>query len=214
MQPADTAREVEVWVDRGNARPVPITQDFALPEWFVATVVPPEHELPICHFKVVVEHRRPVCDELRFERKPGSPALDGALLRRVPIADYVRRVVDEAGYAVVSRAEAERGVTIGGEQYPYPNLQPLDDERVVYPINGITRTPQYKTRPARVNTPEHLAEVADVYRRACARREPPTQAVMVEWATTRSTASRWIRRARDVGELGPAQPRKVGEVAQ
>ena len=58
-----------------------------------------------------------------------------------------------------------------------------------------------------------LLEVADVYRSAHARREPPTKAVMGEWHVSRSTASRWIKRARNAGHLGPARPRMAGERA-
>jgi hypothetical protein len=36
---------------------------------------------------------------------------------------------------------------------------------------------------------------------------------MVEWNVSRSTASRWIKRARDAGYLGAARPRMAGEIS-
>lgn len=58
--------------------------------------------------------------------------------------------------------------------------------------------------------PRKSTEVARIYLAAYAAGEPPTQAVMREWACSRSTASRLVRSAREAGCLGPAVPRVAG----
>jgi hypothetical protein len=60
-------------------------------------------------------------------------------------------------------------------------------------------------------TRDLLQEVADVYRRAHERGDPPTQAVADHFPTPRSTAAKWVQRAREEGFLGKTEERRAGE---
>ena len=51
--------------------------------------------------------------------------------------------------------------------------------------------------------PEHFVEVAAVYRDAYRFRRPPTQAVADHWTVSKSTAAKWVAKARDRGLLPP-----------
>ena len=57
---------------------------------------------------------------------------------------------------------------------------------------------------------EDLRTVAALYQVAYATGQAPTKLVMNRLDLPRSTASRWVRMARDRGLLGPATPRKAG----
>lgn len=59
-----------------------------------------------------------------------------------------------------------------------------------------------------------LERVAAVYRRAVAAGEPPSAAIASEFGITRSTARKWVQRARERGLLGPALGRRVGEASR
>ena len=200
------------WV-RDGADLVRIGEQYALPVRFEATITPRSVEFPACRLRVVVENGRPVCEGLELKRQPAGPPVSGDALRRVPVAAYVARAVDEVGYWVVP-ADPPPTVTFDGEAVPLPSI-PLDDENVAVPMGGIGRTAEYRAvtraprRQGRV-TDEKLREVADVYRRANATGHP-TKAVMEEWHVERATASRWVRRAREAGFLGAARPRMAGE---
>jgi hypothetical protein len=60
-------------------------------------------------------------------------------------------------------------------------------------------------------TDEHLRRVAALYRAALERGDPPTQTVGDEMHAGRSTAARWVAKARERGLLGEALPGKAGE---
>lgn len=66
-------------------------------------------------------------------------------------------------------------------------------------------------RRRRIITAELLAEVAEVYRSAMKDGRPPTAAVQEHFTVSHSTAARWVREARQQGQLGPAQGPKPGE---
>jgi hypothetical protein len=59
--------------------------------------------------------------------------------------------------------------------------------------------------------PEVLEVVAAAYRIAYLLRDPPTAMVATLFNLPRSTAARWVQRARREGFLGPAEQRKGGE---
>lgn len=61
-------------------------------------------------------------------------------------------------------------------------------------------------------TRELLVEVADVYRRAHRTGAAPTQAVADHFDRPRSTAAKWVQRAREERMLGPAEQRRPGEL--
>lgn len=65
----------------------------------------------------------------------------------------------------------------------------------------------------RAATDARLREVARVYREAVASGSPPTQAVQTYLRRSHRTASDYVRRARDLGFLGPSLgPGRVGEL--
>jgi hypothetical protein len=58
---------------------------------------------------------------------------------------------------------------------------------------------------------EHYQQVAQVYRDAVARRQPPLKAVEERFSVTRAGASRAVKRSRELGFLGyPARPGVAG----
>ena len=193
-----------------------ISEQYALPARFEATVTPDSANHPVSHLRVVIEGGRPVCDALTLERQPGGPPVSGDSLRRVPVAEYVSRAVDQVGYWIVERQSVPE-FTFEGDTMPVvPASIPYGDTHVAIPLGGVGRTAEYKAavRAPRIKggvNSEMLREVADVYKRAHGKRQPPTQAVMTEWDVTRATASRWVRRAREHGFLGAARPRTAGE---
>ena len=62
-------------------------------------------------------------------------------------------------------------------------------------------------------TEEDLAKVAEIYRTAVAHGDPPDEAIAHAMHASRSTAARWVRKARDVGLLGDAVPGRSGEAS-
>jgi hypothetical protein len=206
---------LDIQIHRGGSAPlVPYLDKYALPERFGATVTPPEPDLPICHLDIALEDGRPVCVDLRLERKPKGAPLGRALLHRIPITEYVHAAVDHVGQWLV-QGPGPVVVNFEGESYPQKST-PVGDSHVAVPIRGVSFTKQHKaaSRTPRKAGPvddETLRKVADTYRTAHARGEPPTRAVMAQWCVSRSTASRWVYRAREAGMLGPAVPRVAGE---
>ncbi|HEY5832454.1 hypothetical protein [Streptomyces sp.] len=63
-------------------------------------------------------------------------------------------------------------------------------------------------------TREHLEKVAEAYRKADADGAPPTRAVQQVFATTHSTAAKWVAQARKEGILGPAPGSRGGEISK
>lgn len=61
-------------------------------------------------------------------------------------------------------------------------------------------------RTMRGHPPEHYQQVAEVYDEAIDEGDPPTQAVAEAFDVPYTTAARWVRRARVLGLLPPAQP--------
>lgn len=208
-----------ITVDRADDTPlVSLGARFAIPERFTATVTEDDPTVPICHLAVAMITDRPTCQSLTIEARPGA-RINGEALRRVPLATYLGRAVDLAALAVFPVADPTAPVFIqapGEERQRLPS-EPFGDGHVAVTVVGAARTAEVKALLRRepravAMTDEALREVADVYRAAHARKQPPTKAVMQEWHVERSTASRWIRRARDAGHLGPARPRAGGEV--
>lgn len=58
---------------------------------------------------------------------------------------------------------------------------------------------------------EHYRLVAGVYRAAVNAGRPPNPAICARWEVSRAAASKWIRRARDLGYIGPPLPGRAGE---
>jgi hypothetical protein len=67
--------------------------------------------------------------------------------------------------------------------------------------------PQGRARPD-----EHFEEVAAVYRAAIQNRRPPLKDIQTRWKISRAMASKYVRRARQLGYLGAAKTGVAGEV--
>jgi hypothetical protein len=73
--------------------------------------------------------------------------------------------------------------------------------------------PAFPPRPQRRRTitPELLEEVAEVYRQAVSKGEPPTVGVSEQFHVSHRTAARWVAEARKAGVLGAALGTRAGE---
>jgi len=209
---------VYVNTDRGDAPLVALGGEYAVPEQFTSTITPDDPALPICHLVIAVRNGRPVCRAITVEVGAAGDQIEGGSLRGVRLAEYVKRSIDAVALWVLPAADPTAPVLVnapGWEPQQLPS-EPFGDCHVAVRLVGVTHTAAVKDalRPRRTTgavTDEKLREVADVYRAAHNAHRPPTKAVMEEWHVERSTASRWIRRARDVGYLGRARPRTAGE---
>ncbi len=93
------------------------------------------------------------------------------------------------------------------ELYEEVPMRPtVDDQEHRVTAKAVARA---RARPRRKVTDDLLREVAEVYRTNVDDR--PTQAIRERFGMPRSTAALYVRRARDAGHLGAAQPGKAGE---
>ena len=178
-----------------RARIEPYLPGWALPDQFGAQW----HQLPIeatVTMTVNVVDRVPRCTALTVTAKPGK-AVDGGLLRRLPVATLLE-------YAVAAAAQRETKPGF----YSMSHFKSPEEFRAFREAHPVR-----KPRERWQLTPEHLAEVAQVYRSA---RGAPVWAVAEHWKKPRPTASRWIAKARadgyfDEKPVRPAPTRKGSE---
>jgi hypothetical protein len=91
-----------------------------------------------------------------------------------------------------------------------------DGAQVIEPLTASEREAldeRFGRRPRRGSpiTDASLRAVADRYREAVERGDPPTQSVARELNVARSTAARWVTKARERDFLGPALKGRAGE---
>lgn len=135
---------------------------------------------------LAIEGGRLEVAQLTCTRRKGEPLLTTEQLRRVPVARLIR---EAAEYVLFER---------GGKQWARTRnvLDDVDFDALVE--NG----PQ----------PETLEYVAAIYRLAWVCHDDPTKAVVERFGgLPRSTAGRWVSKAREAGYLGPAADRRAGE---
>jgi hypothetical protein len=150
----------------------------------------------VATIEVGVASDRLACVSIRA--LPGHE-LTGALLRQTPIATYV----EEAGRnATVRVLRTPRGALFGA-RFPHGGPGFGDAARAVAEdVSAIQGT-----RRRTLDT-DFLRDVARVYREAEAKGEPPSMAVATAFGPVApESARRWVQRAREAGELGPA-PRR------
>jgi hypothetical protein len=140
------------------------------------------------------------------------PPLTSSALRRIKLAELIeegaRRYRDQL------RELAELPGFLNSEPDP-------EGERLA----RRTRTSARRRLPAATATtrrgrtgrpiergPEHLAQVAKVYAHAYRAGQRPTEAVRQEWQVSKTTAAKWVARAREAGLLGPTTQRRAGGV--
>jgi hypothetical protein len=157
------------------------------------------------HLTISVEDDRPVCDEIRIERRPGEPAVTRATLKDVPISTLLRDSVAVAGRVRFHKAEPGNVLSPDGSvEHEYGS------EELATAIQS-SLLQAYDARQGVRLTDELLQGVADVYREAHANGQPPTQAVARQGMVSRSTAGRYVQRARERGFLKPTRQRVAGE---
>jgi len=132
---------------------------------------------------VELEGDRFECVELKAERKPGGPPITSEGIRRLPVQDLVRSAAMEAVY---KRKKNPKGTAV---------------------ILTPTRLRGYKRLAEAGPTEDTLEHVALVYRLAYACNESPTKAVEGSFGLARSTAERWVSKARDLGLIDTPDPR-------
>ena len=153
---------------------------------------PAEEGLPYrLELRVVHEDGRFVVDQLTVKRREGGPPVTTEGLREVPVAAFLRLAVESNVMRV--------GPTIrDGNTSPWKLTwaSPL----------ALSERAKGGGGPS----DEDLRTVAALYQVAYATGQAPTKLVMNRLDLPRSTASRWVRMARERGLLGPATPRKAG----
>lgn len=146
----------------------------------------------------VNERLQATCTALRVQAGEGGQ-VTGDLLRQVPLARLLREAVATAA----SMFKFQRRLPGGGARFElFPGGDAAADiyERAKAPRRGLPLTD------------DELREVADIYREAVARGDrSPTRAVGEAKHAARSTAARWVGKARKKGFLGPAMPGRAGE---
>ena len=161
---------------------------------------------------IELEQRRPVCTAIR--RLSGGTPLTGELLRSIPLQRIIQRVQEHVRQQLVERDP------LGASRPSWDTVLPKDaphDLWIEYPASRETIERELSADspggPKRVSD-ELLREAADVYREALATGQSnPTEVVRKRLHLARSTAGRYVGKARERGFLGPAMPRRAGERA-
>lgn len=147
-----------------------------------------------------------------YKRAPGAvlEGLSSTDLRELPVATLLAALWRSQTAQIERTAQVAHELATGG----------VDEEqrrawaRVAEESNASPF--RHKRRPGRAPLgDEHFAEVAAVYERARADpgRTPraPTKAVAEHFATSHSTATKWVARARAIGLLDPTRPGKASD---
>jgi hypothetical protein len=176
---------------------------WALPErfYFVTLRYPtlPTGDRPNLTLHITVERGEMICDRFLIARDASDPR---------PITTGLLRALSPSQLVQVAGATiAHQG--LGGDSWSVGPSHWRDDA-----------TADWKKAYADAQTPQrgkklpddHLRRVADAYRSALLRSEPPTKAVASALHASRSTAGRWVEEARRRGILDPAPgPGRRGE---
>jgi hypothetical protein len=174
---------------------VPASGGLALPDHY--EIVVSDERYPPCRLGVRVEGGNPQCDWIRVERGERAASVTSGALRKIPVARFLRESVSLAAIRLVTRDDG----TVVGEPIAGVRVSPL-------------RLGRQFRRPRRgfPLSEDDLRKVAEVYRDALAAGDPsPTATVARILHVSRSTAGRWVGRARGDGYLGPARRRRAGE---
>jgi len=142
--------------------------------------------------EIALEHGRLAC-KMAHVRCGDLGEVDTSTMRALNLSGLV-----DATAAAASFVRTESG------QYEIWAKQDEDD--VSAWKQKVSRTP----RRGKAISDEELKRVAEIYRAALLRREPPTKAVALEMPCARSTAGKWVVMARERGFLNSAPPRGHG----
>jgi hypothetical protein len=121
--------------------------------------------------------------------------ITGDTLRRIPMKRLVDILVTLAAFKVTGPATMQTGMPTA--------------ERAEFYDRYVSNA----RRPRRGSpiTDDHLGQVAEIYRAALKRGDPPTQTIAKQMHAARSTAARWVALARERGHLGASLPGRAGE---
>jgi hypothetical protein len=156
---------------------------------------------PKLFLRIVVDDQgRAEVDEVNVLRRHGSPPISSTALRDFPLAKIVRLAMEEAAFELVD--EGGRPSVRRVKERPGAG----DDLFAAY--QQETRAPARQGVPV---TDSRLREVAELYRDAAKTQGKPKQVIAQQFHVSTSTASRWIRTARERGLLGEAMPGRAGE---
>jgi hypothetical protein len=175
---------------------------FRVPEMFTAGF--PKESLRVL-IEVVLDDEGPKCVAISC-LDHDAPALTSE--RRFPFRAMVNAAVRAATFELVD-------VPVEQVDPRRENRRLVPDERGHVQVYAPAFDEQGEGRwkeasPAWENGGE-LERVAALYRRAVAAGTPPSAAIGDEFGITRTTARKWVQRARARGLLGPAIGRRVGE---
>jgi hypothetical protein len=203
----------------------PANPSFPLIDLEIVHVLDPTADPP----RSDLDASKPQLVSVSFRRRPEGLPLAVNDVRR-PLDTYMRWALEVASYCYVRDAEG-RAFLIA----THPDAQGLCDR---VPLSAIGEAPNpdeleipiaydvaqawiasfrtMQAREARAHDrnaldDDLLQRVATTYREARKTGRHPTKAVMKAEDRPRATASRWIRRAREKGFLGPAVERRAGE---
>jgi hypothetical protein len=177
----------------GTISYVELRDDFAVPRRFTARGETVSLDVEVDTDGTVA------CRGIEIRAADGE-AVTGEALRRLPVAKLTKQAV--------AAAALHRTVTDDGTPILNLTRQPARLHADFY--NSYT---QDARRPRRGSplTPQHLAQVAALYRAALQRGDPPTRTIATELHAARSTAARWVALAREQGLLGASLPGQAGE---
>jgi hypothetical protein len=173
---------------------VPLPDGFAVPQHFTA-----EGET-VCLEVEVGADGNPYCRTLEV-RAPEGASVTADSLRRIAVGRLVRQ-------AVAAAARKYTPVEEGGE--PVFQFVSTPPEEAVAVYERDVKSPRRPRRGSPI-TDENLHQVAELYRAALERGDPPTQTVADQMEVPRSTAARWVAEARKRNLLGPALRGRAGE---
>jgi hypothetical protein len=178
----------------GTISLVTLPGDFAVPRRFTASGETVSLDVEVDTDGTVA------CRAIEIRAADGE-AVTGEALRRLPVAKLTRQ-------AVAGAARLYQPIADGGPPIFRLSGQPARVHADFY--NSYT---QDARRPRRGSplTREHLAQVAELYRAALQRGDPPTRTIATELHAARSTAARWVALAREQGLLGASLPGQAGE---
>lgn len=169
---------------------------FVVPQRFIATTTVAGVEVALT--VETDEHGASHCVALELRQLDDGEPITGGTLRNLPAPTrLVREAVSTLAEEVQSRPGGNLTAAIPGFGH--------DDGGVAFEQN--VRRP----RRGVPITDEQLHDVARIYRAAHESGVPATEAVAREKHLARSTAARWVSKARERGILGPALPGQAGE---
>ena len=167
---------------------------FVVPRRFAATAL---RDGVVVGLTIEVDkHGIPRCGELELRQPEGGEPITSELLRKIPVARFMREALEAVAMELESSPAGISTASLRRQDAPPPKLEHVRGPRRGSPL-----------------TEDHLRRVAEVYQAAVEQGDPATQTVANEMHAARSTAARWVAKARERGILGPAKRGQAGEAS-